>query len=61
MNACLKGVIYIIRQGDTFYSISRLFHIVAEDLITANPYVDFKNLKIRQLICILNGNHHVFP
>ncbi len=43
---------YIIRAGDTFFSIARRAGITVDDLIRANPNVDPDRLQIGQIICI---------
>ncbi|NLY88695.1 MAG: LysM peptidoglycan-binding domain-containing protein [Firmicutes bacterium] len=43
---------YIIRAGDTFFSIARRAGITVDDLIRTNPNVDPDRLQIGQIICI---------
>jgi LysM repeat protein len=43
---------YIIRAGDTFFTIARRAGITVDDLIRANPNVDPDRLQIGQVICI---------
>ncbi|WP_206708607.1 LysM peptidoglycan-binding domain-containing protein [Koleobacter methoxysyntrophicus] len=50
---CPPGTIpYIIRSGDTFYSIARRFKTTVEALKKANPGVNPDALLIGQRICI---------
>jgi LysM repeat protein len=49
---CPGGQYYVIRQGDTFYSLARRFGLTVEDLQRANPGVDPNNQEIGQVICI---------
>jgi len=49
---CPGGFTYVIRAGDTFFSLARRFGISVEALIAANPGVDPNNLQIGQTICI---------
>ncbi|MHB1167228.1 MAG: LysM peptidoglycan-binding domain-containing protein [Carboxydocellales bacterium] len=49
---CPGGFLYIIRSGDTYFSISRRFGIVVPALIAANPGVDPNRLFIGQTICV---------
>ncbi|WP_246579258.1 LysM peptidoglycan-binding domain-containing protein [Alkaliphilus flagellatus] len=50
---CPAGTMpYIIRAGDTFFSIARRFNVSLDALIAANPNVDPDNLMIGQRICI---------
>ena len=46
------GVYYIVRPGDTFYSIAMMFDITVVRLIAANPGVDPANLRVGQRLCI---------
>lgn len=43
---------YIIKEGDTLYSISRFFGIPLILILKVNPYVDIYNLQIGDEICI---------
>jgi len=49
---CPGGFLYVIRSGDTYYSIARRFGTVVPALIAANPGVDPDNLQIGQTICV---------
>ncbi|MBW4828172.1 MAG: LysM peptidoglycan-binding domain-containing protein [Clostridiaceae bacterium] len=49
---CRNGFFYVVRRGDTFFSIGRRFNVSVEALIRANPGVDPNNLQIGQLICV---------
>ncbi len=49
---CPGGFIYVIRPGDTYYSIARSFGTVVPALIAANPGVDPNRLLIGQSICV---------
>lgn len=46
------GTYYVVRSGDTFYSIAGKYGISVEALMAANPGVDPYNLRVGQLICI---------
>ncbi|MCL6558349.1 MAG: LysM peptidoglycan-binding domain-containing protein [Firmicutes bacterium] len=51
--ACPAGTIpYIVRPGDTFFSLARRFGTTVEAVQRANPFVDPNNLRIGQLLCI---------
>lgn len=54
------GLYYVVRPGDTFYSIAMMYNISVEALIKANPGVDPNNLRVGQLICIPKGKPPVF-
>jgi LysM repeat protein len=43
---------YIIRAGDTFFSLARRFNTTVQAIIAANPGVDPNRLQIGQRICI---------
>ncbi|MBH1939684.1 LysM peptidoglycan-binding domain-containing protein [Mobilitalea sibirica] len=43
---------YVIKQGDTLYSLSRKYNIPVEAIIIANPFVNVYNLRIGEVICI---------
>ncbi|MBU7005785.1 LysM peptidoglycan-binding domain-containing protein [Phosphitispora fastidiosa] len=49
---CPGGFLYVIKPGDTYYSIARRFGTVVPALIAANPGVDPDSLVIGQSICI---------
>ena len=43
---------YVIRKGDTLYTISRQFHVSLSEIIKANPLVNVYNLMLGETICI---------
>ncbi len=47
-----RETIYVIRAGDTFDSISKLFHRPVSEIISANSYLNPHGLKIGQKITI---------
>lgn len=49
---CPNGFPYIIRQGDTFYKLSKQFGVSVDSIIAANPGVNPNNLQIGQRVCI---------
>ena len=49
---CPGGQPYVIRAGDTFFSLARRFNITVDELIRANPAVNPDELVIGQTICI---------
>ena len=50
---CPKGTRrYIVKRGDTFYSIARRFNLTVEELIESNPNVNPRSLLIGEVICI---------
>jgi len=46
---------YIIRSGDTFYSLANRFNTTVQAIMAANPGVDPNRLMIGQQICIPTG------
>lgn len=49
---CFGGSIYIIRPGDTFYSIARRFGVPLEQLLAANPDTSPDRLRAGDPVCI---------
>lgn len=49
---CPGGFLYVIRTGDTLFSIARRFGTVVPALIAANPGIDPNRLVIGQSICV---------
>lgn len=49
---CPGGFLYVIRAGDTYFSIARRFGTVVPALIAANPGVDPDRLAVGQSICV---------
>ena len=49
---CPGGFLYVIRAGDTYYSIARRFGTVVPAIIAANPGVNPDRLVIGQSICV---------
>ena len=47
-----NGLVYIIRDGDTLYSLSRRYNVPLALILRANPYVDIYNLQIGDELCI---------
>lgn len=47
-----NGTKYVIKKGDTLYSISRKYDVPLALVLRANPYVDVYNLQIGDEICI---------
>jgi LysM repeat protein len=45
-------MIYVIKQGDTLYSISRKYNVPLALIIRVNPYVDIYNLQIGDELCL---------
>ncbi len=47
-----QGIIYIIQPGDTLYKIGKKYGVTAENIMSANPFVNAYNLQVGQRICI---------
>ena len=43
---------YVIKKGDTLYTISRRFNVNVSSIIDANPLINIYNLKVGEAICI---------
>ena len=43
---------YVVREGDTFYSIARAFNVTIQRLITANPGINPNNIYNGLVLCI---------
>lgn len=46
---------YVIRKGDTLYSISQRSNVPVSAIISANPFVNVYNLQIGEVICLPVG------
>lgn len=49
---CVDGTYYVIRSGDTFYSLASRFGVTIRALQEANPTVDPNSLVVGRIICI---------
>ncbi|MGE5557181.1 MAG: LysM peptidoglycan-binding domain-containing protein [Bacillota bacterium] len=49
---CPEGNVYIIRQGDTLRSIARQFAVTVEDLLEANPFLNYIRIIPGLPVCI---------
>jgi LysM repeat protein len=43
---------YVVKNGDTLYSISRHFNVGLDAIMAANPLVNLYNLMVDEVICI---------
>ncbi len=46
---------YVIKKGDTLYSISRKSNVPVSAIINANPFVNVYNLQIGEVLCLPVG------
>lgn len=49
---CQQCNFYTIRNGDTFFALAQQNGLTVNDMVQANPGVDFTRLQIGQVICI---------
>ncbi len=47
-----RGIIHVVREGDTLYTLSRKYHVPLPQVMYANPFVDIYNLQAGDEICI---------
>lgn len=47
-----RGVIHVIKKGDTLYKLSRIYDVRVADIIWQNPGVRIYNLQIGDRLCI---------
>lgn len=55
-NRSCNGTKYVIKKGDTLYSISRRYNVPLALVLRANPYVDVYNLQVGDEVCIPASN-----
>ncbi len=49
------GSYYVVRPGDTLYSIANMYNTTVAKLMAANPGVDPNNLRVGMMLCIPRG------
>ncbi len=47
-----RGVVHVVKNGDTLYKISRVYDVKVADLIWMNPGVRIYNLQVGDSICV---------
>ena len=47
-----RGVVHVVKKGDTLYKISRVYDVKVADLIWMNPGVRIYNLQVGDKICV---------
>lgn len=60
-NRACNGTKYVIKKGDTLYSISRRYDVPLALVLRANPYVDVYNLQVGDEICIPSSQESMPP
>lgn len=60
-NRACNGTKYVIKKGDTLYSISRRYDVPLALVLRANPYVDVYNLQVGDEICIPSSAESMPP
>lgn len=55
-----RGVVHIVKSGDTLYRLSRVYQVPLAMILRANPYVDVYNLRIGQELCIPVRKHRPY-
>lgn len=52
MGGGCRGLIHVIKQGDTLYKLGKQYHVSVSSIMYANPYVNIYNLQIGDELCI---------
>ncbi len=47
-----RGIIHVVKEEDTLYTLSRKYHVPLPQVMYANPFVDIYNLKVGDELCI---------
>lgn len=47
-----RGIIHVVREGDTLYLLSKKYHVPLPQIMYSNPFVDIYNLQIGDELCI---------
>ena len=47
-----RGILHIVKKGDTLYKISKMHGVPLSRIMYANPYVDVYNLQVGDEICV---------
>lgn len=55
--AC-RGIVHVVKQGDTLYNIAKLYKIKVYDIMKSNPYVNIYNLQVGDELCIPVSNNN---
>lgn len=47
-----KGLVYVVKDGDTLYKIAKEYDLKLIDVLKANPYVNVYNLQVGDELCL---------
>lgn len=47
-----RGIIHVVREGDSLYALSRKYHVPLTQIMYSNPFVDIYNLQVGDELCI---------
>ncbi len=47
-----KGLVYVVKDGDTLYKIAKEYDLKLIDVLKANPYVNVYNLQAGDELCL---------
>lgn len=47
-----RGVIHVVKEGDTLYKIAQTYHVEVSELMYENPYVNIYQLQPGDEICV---------
>lgn len=47
-----RGMIHVVKAGDTLYQLGKQYHVSVGQLMFANPFVNVYNLQIGDELCI---------
>lgn len=47
-----RGIIHVVKAGDTLYQLGKQYHVSVGQLMFANPFVNVYNLQIGDELCI---------
>ena len=53
-------MIHVVKEGDTLYGLSQMYHVGVEEIMYRNPYANLYHLQAGDELCIpvgKSGNH----
>ena len=51
-----RGIIHVVKEGDTLYKIGKMHGVSVSALMYANPYVNIYNLQVGDELCVPVNN-----